>query len=242
MEEKYKKEVLDVLYKYQDEKYKKFNLNLFKENMEDEILGVRIPVLRTIVKNIVNDKNKSANTNTNTNKDFIEYILNKQEYRYNEEKLIRAFLINKIKQPDKIFLELEKFMPYITNWAVCDAINPKELKKHPKELLDFVLKHIYIEDEYTQRLYVYLLMNNFLDENFNEEIFKIILKIDSDKYYVLMMIGWFFQKALVKQKEITLKYLESSLMKDKYFKYAYKKIRESKAIDNDTKTIVEEMI
>ena len=127
---------------------------------------------------------------------------------YYEESNLHALLINEIKDFKTCIRELERFLPYVDNWATCDSIRPKAFKNH----LDELIKHIKIwlnsTHEYTVRFGIEMLMVHFLDKNFDERYLKWVADIKSDEYYINMMIAWYFATALAKKWEKSLPYLE----------------------------------
>ena len=63
-------------------------------------------------------------------------FLQELPHTYYEENNLHGALLNLL-YPDDIdaFLaELERFLPYVDNWATCDLITPRVFKKHLLEL------------------------------------------------------------------------------------------------------------
>ena len=111
--------IREELFALQDLKYKEFHKRLIPTIDEDTIIGVRIPALRALVKEF------SA---TEEAAEFMKEL----PHPYYEENNVHAFLIEKIKGYDTCIRELDKFLPYVDNWATCDSMAPKVLKKHLK--------------------------------------------------------------------------------------------------------------
>ena len=103
--------------------------------------------------------------------------------------------------------ELKKFLPYINNWATCDMTSPQIFKKHKDELLMEIRRWIVSGQPYTIRYGIGMLMQHYLDEDFQEEYLELVAGIRSEEYYVNMMIAWYFATALAKQYEKTIPYL-----------------------------------
>ena len=188
-------DITKLLLDNQDLKYRGFHARLMPSVPRYNIMGVRTPVLRKIAKDIKNDSCK-------------ETFLKNLPHRYYEENNLHAFLIEQIKDYDECIAQLNRFLPYVDNWATCDSMNPKCFKKHTEELLCEIDKWIASGEEYTLRFAIKQLMTFFLEERFAEKYLITVSQIKSDKYYVNMMIAWYFATALAKQYDATLPYIE----------------------------------
>jgi 3-methyladenine DNA glycosylase AlkD len=104
--------------------------------------------------------------------------------------------------------ELNRFLPFVDNWATCDQMSPKIFKKHKSELLKEIRIWIRSGDTYTIRFGVGMLMEHFLDEDFDPKYPEMVAKLRSSEYYVNMMIAWYFATALAKQYDAVLPYIE----------------------------------
>ena len=103
---------------------------------------------------------------------------------------------------------VERFLPYVDNWATCDQLSPKVFKKRTDELLPYIKKWTASGKTYTVRFGIGMLMQHYLDEHVDPEFPEAVSKIRSDEYYVNMMIAWYFATALAKQYGAVVKYLE----------------------------------
>ena len=104
--------------------------------------------------------------------------------------------------------DLENFLPYVDNWATCDQMSPTVFKKKRQELLPFIREWMKSDRTYTVRFAVGMLMEHFLDDNFDIVYPEMVAKIRSEEYYVNMMIAWYFATALAKQYESILPFIE----------------------------------
>lgn len=179
-----------------EEKYKIFSSKLIPTVDKNKVLGVRTPKLRAFAKKLENYE------------DFLENL----PHKYFEEDNLHAFLIEREKNFDKCIEKLEKFLPYVNNWATCDSMKPKVLKTEPEKLLVFIKKWIKSKETYKVRYAVNLLMSFYLDENFKEEYLKIVADIKSEGYYVNIMRAWYFATALAKKWEKTVTYIENKVL------------------------------
>ena len=111
------------LFDLQDLKYRDFNASLIPTVDKKTVIGVRTPQLRKLAKELSKDPD-------------IEFFLRTLPHKYYEEYNLHGLIIESMKDYDKCIAEMNKFLPYIDNWATCDIISPKIFKKHLPELLD----------------------------------------------------------------------------------------------------------
>lgn len=182
------------LFKLQDKEYQKLQYKIIPN--VDNIIGVRTPELRKLAKQLIKENNY---------KSFLKNL----PHKYFDENQLHAFIISEISDYDECIKYISEFLPYIDNWATCDQMSPKILKKHKEELIKYIKLWIKSKKTYTIRFGIGMLMKYFLDENFNKTYLELVSKIISNEYYVNMMIAWFFATALAKQYEETIKYIEN---------------------------------
>ena len=188
-------EIRKELFRQQDTKYRDFQSKLMPTVAPETAIGVRTPALRKYAKALA----KRAE---------ISEFLNELPHQYFDENQLHAFIISEIKDYDKCMEEVKKFLPYVDNWATCDQLSPKTFKKHKAELLEEIKIWIDSDHTYTIRFGIGMLMQHFLDEDFDPVYPEMVSKLRSDEYYVNMMIAWYFATALAKQYETVLPYIE----------------------------------
>ena len=116
-----------------------------------------------------------------------------------------------MKDCDNVISDLEKFLLYVDNWAVCDTISPKVFKKNREKIITKILSWIKSDHTYICRFGIGMIMQLYLeDEYFKTSYLDIVAKIRIEDYYINMMRAWLFQVALVKKWEITIKYIENN--------------------------------
>lgn len=216
--------ILSDLFAMQDIAYRDFNSSLIPNLDKSVFIGVRTPVLRYYAKEL--SKNYPETT-----KEF----LSKLPHRYFEEDQLHAFLIEQIKDYDECLQRLEAFLPYVDNWATCDSMNPKVLKRHLTELLGRVKIWISSPHEYTCRCGIGVLMRYFLDEYFDTEYPELVSSIRRDEYYVKMMVAWYFATALAKQYEAVVGYIENGILDKWTHNKSIQKAVESYRVPNENK-------
>ena len=185
--------IQERLFQLADPSYRDFQAKLMPTVTRDTIIGVRMPEIRRLAKEL---------NGTTAAEEFLGAV----NHKYYDENTLHISFINLEKDFEAAIKKVDAFLPYIDNWAVCDMLNPKVFSKHPDRLYPNILRWLKGERPYTVRFGVGMLMRYFLDENFDEKYLKLVSKIRSDEYYVNMMSAWFFATALAKQYEKTLPY------------------------------------
>ena len=218
-----KKTVLyNRLKELQDLKYREMQVRIIPTVDPDTIIGVRTPDLKAIAKEMQKSGDHS---------EFLKAL----PHKYFEENQLHAFILSLMKDYDVVIEEVENFLPYVDNWATCDQMSPKIFKKHKPELLDHIKKWLSSEKTYTVRFGVGMLMEHFLDDDYDPEYPKMVAKLRSEEYYVNMMIAWYFATALAKQYESVLPYIEDKKLHDWTHNKAIQKSIESRRITDEQK-------
>ena len=215
------------LFAMQDVKYGDFHLKLMPDTDRNLIIGVRVPELRKYAKRLYGTKEA-------------EEFMSALPHRYYEENNLHAFLISQIKDIDLLLQELERFLPYIDNWATCDMLRPKVFSKHKEQLLGRISIWLKSEHTYTLRYATGMLLVHFLDEDFDEKYLRTVCDIKSDEYYINMMRAWFFAEALAKQYEKAVPYIENRLLDIWTHRKAIQKAVESFRISDERKEYLKE--
>lgn len=219
------KNILEFLKDNADETYAQFMRKLIPTIEKDRIIGVRTDKLR-----------KFAKTNTDLSKEFLKNL----PHSFFEENQIHVFYLNEIKDFDILIRETERFLPYIDNWATCDALRPKIFKSHLNRLLPLTQKWIESEKPYTQRFAIGMLYKYFTDESFDEDKIKLAMSAKSNDYYVKMMKAWFLSEAAVKHFDLVYKYLKDETKDREIFQMTVQKIYDSRRIAKENKEKLKE--
>ena len=188
-------DIYKALVSLQDNGYRDMQITTIPSLDPDSIIGVRTPALRSLAKEL-------------SKREDIDKFLNSLPHKYFEENQLHAFILSGMKDAVKAFELVDKFLPYVDNWATCDQMSPKIFKKNKELLLEYADKWINSDLPYVKRFGIGMLMEHFLDEDFKTTYLTKVSKIRSDEYYVNMMIAWFFATALAKQYDATLPYIE----------------------------------
>lgn len=207
-------EIQEKLFALRDEKYRDFNASLIPTVDKAAVIGVRVPQLRRLAKELKNGPLAA---------EFMADL----PHEYHDENLLQALLINENKDFGLCMEELEAFLPYVDNWAVCDMLGPKVLAKNKEELMERILRWLDSPHAYTQRFAMCMLMSHFLDGDFKEEYLELVAAVKSEEYYVRMMQAWYFATALAKQYDSAVKYIEGRRLESWTHNKSIQKARES---------------
>ena len=216
------KDLQQVLFQYQDTKYADFTSKLIPSLPREKFIGIRSPECKKILKQIEGDP-------------VVPEFLASLPHTWYEENFLHGALINRIKDYDECVSALERFMPYIDNWAVNDTINPTCFKKHRAELIGKVQGWIASDATYTRRCGMKLLMANYLDDAFKPEYLDLPADLRSDEYYVNVMTAWLFAEALIKQWDTAISYIEAHRLDPWTNNKAIQKACESFRVPDDRK-------
>ena len=197
------KTIQQQLFELQDLKYRDFHAKLVPGMNVNDIIGVRTPELRKFAKQLAKDERVG---------DFLAVL----PHRYLDEMNLHGFIISELKDYNECLEEIERFLPYVNNWATCDLISPKAFKqkKNRVRLIEDIKRWMASDEPFIIRFGIEMLMSFYLDEDFKPEYLKWVSDIRHEHYYVKMMVAWYFATALAKQWESTLPYIvESTLEK-----------------------------
>lgn len=215
-------EIQKHLFELQDIKYRDFHSRLMPDTDKETIIGIRVPMLRKYAKSIAG---------TELSEKFIKEL----PHHYYEENNLHMMLITRINDYDRCISEIERFLPYIDNWATCDFPAPKCFENHKEELLPVIKRWIASGETYTIRYGIGMLMRLYLDADFDPEYVKLVAEVKSDEYYVNMMIAWYMATALAKQWDAVIPYIEEHRMSDWVHRKTIQKAVESYRITDEQK-------
>lgn len=215
-------ELQTALFELQDVTYRDFHSRLMPGIDKDTIIGIRTPMLRKFAKEFA----KTAEA---------ENFLQELPHPYYEENNLHMMLLARMKDYEKCVCEVERFLPYINNWATCDSPAPKCFTKHKEELLPKIRTWMASDHTYTIRYGIEMLMNLYLEEDFKPEYPKLVTAVQSEEYYVNMMIAWYFATALAKQWDAVIPYLEQRKLSPWVHRKTIQKAVESYRISDEQK-------
>lgn len=206
-------QIQKLLFEQQDQTYQAFQSKLIPEIAPETVIGVRTPILRKMAKEFEASQR--------------DEFLSELPHTYFEENQLHGFILSELKSFEECVDKLEKFLPYVDNWATCDQTSPKVFKKNKEKLLRYIQKWLKSSHTYTVRFGIGMLMQHFLEEDFQPEYLQMVTSVYSEEYYINMEIAWYMATALAKQWDAAIPYLEESVME----KWTHNKTI-SKAVDS----------
>ena len=222
------KDIEKELYKLQDKEYRDFHKKLMPTVDEKTIIGVRTPASRKLAKQMAK-------------REDIDKFLSDLPHKYFDMNQLHAFIVSGMKDYDRAVEEVERFLPYVDNWATCDQLSPKIFKKNLKDLYKHIREWIASDKTYTKRFGIGMLMEHYLDDAFELKYPRLVARVRSDEYYVNMMIAWYFATALAKKWDITIKYIEDKKLSSWVNNKTIQKAVESYRITNEQKTYLKSL-
>ena len=179
-----------------DKKYRDFTLPLIPNIDDKTFIGVRLPVIKKYAKEL-DDKER-------------EEFLNSLPHQYHEENLLHAFILSNIKNYDEFIHYVDEFLPFVSNWSVCDTICNKHLNKYLDKLINEIYIWLKSKEIYRVRYAVKCLMNYYLGDNFKQEHIEKVQEVKLDDYYVKMMVAWYLATGLAKNYDHFIKAIEEN--------------------------------
>lgn len=211
-----------------DEKYKEFHGGLCPE--VNGIIGVRVPLLRNLAKEIAKD-------------DWKTYLNNAVDNSY-EEVMLQGMVIGLSKMNlEELQYYLKKFIPKIDNWAICDTTvaGLKLTKKYRKEMWEFVRTYLKSNKEFELRFAIVMLLDFYITEDYIDEVLNELNNVNHTGYYVKMAVAWAISICYIKYPKETMELLKNNNLDNFTYNKALQKITESYRIDEITKNEIRKM-
>ena len=186
--------IREELFQMQDTAYADFQAKLIPSADRQSVIGVRTPLLRKYAKKLAKDS-------------LIEEFLAELPHDYFDENQLHAFVIAEEKDFLACVEQVQRFLPYVDNWATCDQLSPGVFRKNKQELFLYIRQWLRSDHTYTVRFAIGMLMQHFLDDDFLPEYPALVAGVHSGEYYINMEIAWYFATALAKQYDETISYL-----------------------------------
>lgn len=206
-----------------DSKYKEFHSNLSPGI--DGILGIRVPILRNYAKELLVEYE-------------VEELISISDDYY-EEILLKGMVIGlqKEKTVEKVASQIQQFVPSINSWGICDisVAGFKIIGKNKEYFWDFIQSYMLSEKEYEVRFAVVVMLDYYVNDDYLQQIFCVVDKINHEGYYVKMAVAWLLSLCLIKYYDRTLEYLKVSSLDTFTYNKALQKARESYRVSYEHK-------
>lgn len=214
--------VIEKLFEYSEESIKLYDRNIIKGN--SPFIGVRIPILRKLAKNIIKDN-------------LVENFFINYEGKYFEEKLLKGLIIA---SKEEYFFELNsEYLNELDSWCLVDtyANSCKFINNNLDKYWDFVKSLIDNKNEFIIRCGFVFILYYYLDDKYIDEIIKLVLK-KYDYYYVNMAIAWLLSEIYIKYPMKVMNLLESSILCNFVHEKTIDKINDSFRVSDEDKRIL----
>ncbi len=224
------KKVDESLREMADEKYREFHSRLIP-GVETVLYGVRVPDLRKLARQLTKEDWR----------EFVELTKDSSVYEFN---MLCGMVCALAKCDFEEKLEyVEKFIPSINNWAVCDIVcgDLKDVKDHQERMYEFIMPYLESQKEYEVRFAVVILMQYFVTDKYINDVLKIYDDIRHKGYYVKMAVAWGISICYVKYRDITLEYLASCNLDDFTYNKSVQKMIESFRVSREDKEMLRSM-
>jgi len=225
--------VRERLMEWADADYRAFSASLIPNVDAKLFIGVRLPKLRELAKQIARGEDG----------DWRDFLAEFQD-TYFEETMLCGMVIGYIQADiEDVLRYTEDFVPRINNWSICDSFctGLKVVRSYQARVWRFLQPYLVSEGEYEVRFAVVMLLNYYIDERYIEDVLDILDQIQHDGYYVKMAVAWAVSMCFVRQPERTLAYLRDNELDDFTYNKALQKIIESHQVDVETKQLIRGM-
>lgn len=195
------------------ERHKDFMRKLLPTVEPEHIIGVKVPVLRKMAKELP--------------KDYLDHL----PHMYFEEDMLHDFVINRLDREEALEA-VQNFLPYLDNWAVVDSLDPKSFYGD-LSLMEWYLDLSEDSRPYVSRLGIVLALRHIREDT--SGAINRLKNIRSDHYYVQMALGWFFAEAVLYAPEEVLFLLREGKLETSVHKKTIRKINESRRVAQSIK-------
>ena len=192
-------------------------------NTDMDVLAIPVPKLRLIAKDIM-----KGNYISFLDLEFLDNY---------ESTMIYGIIINKLKDIKLIKKYLDIYVNYIDNWSSCDVLSIETNDKD--KLFDLAIGYIKSNKPFIRRVGFRIFFKYLEDEVYLNKIFNVIDGFyDEEHYYVNMIIAWLLCEAFIKNRKLTLKYIENNTLNDFVVNKTISKCRDSYRVSIDDKEML----
>lgn len=196
----------------------------------NNVIGVRIPKLKKIAKNIVREN-------------YCEY-LNFGENLYFEELVIQGMIIGLLNLNVENFKKyIDFYLDKISDWALCDIFvgNLKNIKKYKSDMFDYFFNILLDGNEFKKRFVFVVFLSYYIEEEYVDKLISAVIDDNDSRYYVVMSKAWLLSCIYFKFKDKVLNVLENYKLDSTTHNKTIQKIVESLKCSNEEKVILKTM-
>lgn len=223
-----KKTIREQIFELADEEYQKFQSKLCPGI--DNIVGVRIPLLRKLAKEIAKGN-------------WREYMKYAQD-EYYEEVMLQGMVLGYVKADiEEVLSYITDFVPKIDNWSVCDSfcVGLKFTKTNMERVWDYIQPYLESKQEFEMRFGIVMLLDFYIEEDYIDRVLILLDEVKHEAYYVKMAVAWAISICYIKFPEKAMKYLNNNTLDDFTYNKGLQKITESLRVDKETKQLIKSM-
>lgn len=217
------------IFELQEASYQKF-ISALIPNI-DNVLGVRMPDLRKLAKEIAKG-------------DWRTYLQTAND-EYFEEVMLQGLVIGYAKADvEELLTYIETFVPKMDNWSVCDSFctGLKFTKQNQQRVWSFLQPYLISNKEYELRFGIVMLLDYYIEPNYIDRVLDLLDDVQHEGYYAKMAVAWALSICFVKLPDQTMKYLTGDHSLDLFtYNKALQKITESTRVEADVKEIIRGM-
>lgn len=217
------------IFELQEASYQKF-ISALIPNI-DNVLGVRMPELRKLAKEIAKG-------------DWRTYLQTAND-EYFEEVMLQGLVIGYAKADvEELLTYVETFVPKIDNWSVCDSFctGLKFTKQNKERVWSFLQPYLISDKEYELRFGIVMLLDYYIEPDYIDRVLDLLDDVQHEGYYAKMAVAWALSICFVKLPDQTMKYLTGDHSLDLFtYNKALQKITESTRVGADVKEIIRGM-
>lgn len=228
MNEVQNEQIRTWLVEHAEEKLSSFSSSLIPG--AENVLGVRIPILRDYAKKLAAG-------------DWRTYLENAKDDSL-EEIMLQGLTLGYVKEKFLIIEPyLRRYVTKIDNWSVCDSpcASLKIAKKEPQVVWDFLQDYLGSDREYDLRFGIVMLLNHYIDEIHINEVLKWMNRIHHDGYYVKMAVAWNLSVCFVRFPGETMTLLKDNDLDDWTYNKSIQKMLESYRVSEADKKVLRSM-
>ncbi|MDO5112862.1 MAG: DNA alkylation repair protein [Planctomycetia bacterium] len=201
-----------------EEPYRQFSLKLLPGLVR--MLGVRLPQLRKIAREVARG-------------DWQKFLAQPIEEPYFEETLLQGMVLGYAPTTwEELVPWLEKYIPRIDNWSVCDSFcaTLKIARTQPEKVWPFLEKYLISPQPFECRFAVVMILMYFVKEDYLQPALQRLEKVRCEDYYARMAVAWAVSLFYLSFPQATQSFLQKKTLPPFTRRKAIRKILESQRL------------
>lgn len=224
-------DVESELFELADKNYLQFHKKILNDDMP--IIGIRVPEVKNYAKKLSKENS-------------LDYWLKSIKEDYYEEILLKGILIGLYKNLsiDELKRYIDYYVPKIRNWALCDTFcsGLKITNKYKKDVWKIIKNYLKSDKEFEVRFSLVMILNYYIDEEYLNDIFKIINNVKVDAYYTKMGNAWLISYCFIKFYDETYEFYKNNCTVDNWtYNKGIQKAIESYRLTDEQKNNLKKM-